>query len=107
MTIALVVAFLIAALATFLILGPESNDEVAVQSSLQRREFISSKHKWEDSQIKGFYFCCLCNKLMAGFWSKILECKKCGIVVHQYCKLTKLKKPDCKYIIRGSGGRPT
>ena len=41
---------------------------------------------------------------MVGFWSKILECKKCGIVVHQYCKLTVLKKPDCKYIISGSNG---
>ena len=43
---------------------------------------------------------------MTGLWSKIIECKKCGIRAHSYCKLTNLKKPDCKYIIGGSN-KPT
>ena len=64
-----------------------------------RNEFKSSKHKWERSEQKSFYFCYLCNKLTNGLFSDILECRKCGIIIHKICRFTKLRKPDCKYIV--------
>ena len=64
-----------------------------------RNEFRSSKHKWELSEQKSFYFCYLCRRLTNGWFSDILECKKCGIIVHKICRFTKLRKPDCKYIV--------
>ena len=65
-----------------------------------KQEFKSSKHKWEKSNLKSFYFCYLCHKLInSWFSSDVLECKKCGIIIHKVCKYLKLRKPECKYII--------
>ena len=51
-----------------------------------RNEFKSSKHKWDRSEQKSFYFCYLCNKLTNGLFSDILECRKCGIIIHKICR---------------------
>ena len=96
----IVVALFIAVIALILILEPENMEKNTVEDKLLRKEFRSSKHKWEATQLKSFYFCYLCHKLISGwFSSEVLECKKCGILVHKLCKYLKLRKPDCKYII--------
>lgn len=42
---------------------------------------------------------------MSGFWSNMSECRKCGIIVHQYCRYLKLKKPECKFIISSANNK--
>ena len=93
-------AIIIAVLAFLLLLEPESLSRNSVEEKKLHNEFRSSKHKWEKSELKSFYFCYLCHKLISSWFSSdVLECKKCGIVIHRICKYLKLRKPECKYII--------
>ena len=85
-TLPIVVALLVAVVACFLLLEPESLSQSSLEDKIMRNEFKSSRHKWERSEQKSFYFCYLCNKLTNGLFSDILECKKCGIIIHKICR---------------------
>ena len=99
MSLAVSVALLLAVVALVLLVIPEAREEHLIETWQMKREFTSTKHKWDKSKTRGFYFCALCSKIMSGFWSNILECRKCGILIHHYCRYLKLKKPECKFII--------
>lgn len=99
-TLPMLVALVIAILAFVLILEPENLASYSIEEKKIHYEFRSSKHKWEKSELKSFYFCYLCHKLISSWFSNdVLECKKCGIIIHRICKFLKLRKPECKYII--------
>ena len=98
-SVPVIIALLIALVGCFLLLEPESLSTTSLEDKIMRNEFKSSKHKWDKSEQKSFYFCYLCKKLTNGLFSDILECKKCGIIIHKICRYTKLRKPDCKYIV--------
>ena len=107
MSLAISIAIVISVVALILMIVPDIKDDHLVETWQMKRDFTSTKHKWEKSQTRGFYFCTLCSKLMSGFWSNIIECRKCGILIHQYCRFMKLKKPECKFIISSQNNKGT